>query len=86
MQKENESIKFPQYRKYLNGKNYFKILSANHFEEIQRLGSQYLRQSHEVKILPDRNFLQDLLVNYHSFALVISQEEYEAVQQQITRK
>ena len=71
-----ESIKFPQYRKYKNNKNYFKIHSMESFEEIQIFGQQKIISHKEVKILPDRNFLADLLFAYENFAEEITEEEY----------
>ncbi|MFL5754517.1 MAG: hypothetical protein ACJ76F_13980 [Bacteroidia bacterium] len=71
-----ESIKFPQYRAYKNGKSYFKILSALEFEEIQLIGSKKIVTRHNAKILPDHNFVYDLLLNYSDFAEEVSEETY----------
>lgn len=76
MNLKNVNIKFPQYRKYKNNKNYFRINSAETLEEIQLIGNRKTITIMEVKILPDRNFLMDLLFNYESFAEVITEEEY----------
>ena len=74
-----ESIKFPQYRKYKNGKSYFKISSQLEFEEIQLIGEKKIVTKHNAKILPDHNFIHDLLLNYADFTEEISEEEYLAV-------
>ncbi|MBC7862112.1 MAG: hypothetical protein IAF38_04005 [Bacteroidia bacterium] len=72
-----EGIIFPQYRKYKNGKNFFKIVSEKEFEEKTFLGGKTITHRFEVKILPDRNLISDLLINYAEFAEEISAEEYE---------
>ncbi len=64
---------------YLNGKSYFKIHSLSAFEEVQLIGTKKIITLHEAKILPDRNFIADLLINYATFAVVVGEEEYEKV-------
>jgi len=71
-----ESIKFPQYRKYNNEKNYFKIISENSFEEKSFVGKKVLINQFEAKILPDRNFIVDLVFDFSDFAIAISESEY----------
>ena len=72
-----KSLVFPQYRRYLNGRNYFCFHSMDSFEEIRGLGDKWLIENHVVKILPDRNLVQDLLFEYEGIAEVISAETYE---------
>ena len=67
---------FPQYRKYKNNKSYFKISSLTEWEEIQIIGSNYLHTAFEVKIMPDRNFIQDMLFDYAANWDVIEEKEY----------
>ncbi|MDQ3111492.1 MAG: hypothetical protein M3R17_16515 [Bacteroidota bacterium] len=74
-----EPMQFPQYRRYLNGRNYFCFQSLNAFEEIRSLGSKWLIEKHEVKILPDRNLVHDLVFEYQGIAEVIDPEAYEKV-------
>lgn len=71
-----EGIKFPQYRKYNNEKNYFKIISENSFEEKSFVGKKVLINQFEAKILPDRNFIVDLVFDFSDFAIAISESEY----------
>lgn len=59
----------------------FRIDDPEHFEEIRKIGSRYLITAHLVKILPDRNFVHDLIHNYSDFAEEIGSAEYE-----LTRK
>ena len=71
------SITYPQYRKYNNGKSYFKIISSEEFEEIQVLGNKKTLHHFNAKILPDRNYIYDLTFNYQEYWLVCDKEEYE---------
>ena len=72
----NTTTDFPQYRKYKNNKSYFKISSLTEWDEIQIIGSNYLLSKFEVKIMPDRNFIQDMLFDYTANWDVIEEEEY----------
>ncbi len=76
---QNKSIEYPQYRKYLNGKSYFKIISPTVFEEITHLGNTWTLHLFTAKILPDYNFIQDLTFDYKSYCEVIEYSEYEEV-------
>jgi hypothetical protein len=67
---------FPLYRKYKNNKNFFKITSENEFEELSIIGTKLIIKNHLVKILPDRNFIFDLIENSDSLFLNSSEEEY----------
>lgn len=76
---ENQAaLSFPQYRRYLNGKSYFCFESPNAFEEIRAFGSRWLSEKFEVKILPDRNLVHDLLYQYEGIAEVVSAEDFAA--------
>ena len=72
-----KSTSYPQYRKYKNGKSYFKILSANVFEEIKEFEGKYAKHLFEAKILPDRNHIYDLTFDFEKYCEVIPQKEYE---------
>jgi hypothetical protein len=74
----NSSITYPQYRKYLNNKAYFKIISPTEWEEIQIVGSQHILHQFTVKILPDRNYIYDMTFDYKNNWVKIGEEEYEA--------
>ena len=68
-------IHYPQYRKYLNNKGYFKIISATEWEEIQIVGNKYLLHQFSVKILPDRNFIYDMTFDYKKNWEAIEEDE-----------
>lgn len=70
---------FPQYRKYPHNKTFFKIISFEEFEEIQ-INSRGIERFHFVaRILPDRNYIMDLLDNRDKNWVVIDQVEYEQI-------
>jgi hypothetical protein len=71
-----KKISYPQYRKYRNGKNYFKVISVSELEEIQFVGSKCFVHRLEAKILPDRNFIHDLIFDFSENALEIPEKEY----------
>lgn len=70
-------IQYPQYRKYLNEKSFFKINSSTEWEEIQIIGSKYVLNKFKVNIMPDRNFLHDMTFDYKDNWLEINEAEYE---------
>ena len=69
---------FPVYRKYKNNKNFFKIINENEFDEINFIGSKTVVTKHIAKILPDRNFISDLLNDIGNTSELSNQEEYES--------
>lgn len=73
-----KGIVFPVYRKYKNGLSVFRINSADSFDEVRSMGARYLHSHHEVKTLPERNFLYDLVINYEAYAESVSAEVFEA--------
>ena len=77
MDRKDESTKFPQYRRYLNGHSYFKILSLTEFEEIKIIGTRHLVHHVIARQYPEKFFINDLLFNYQSFAEEIGEEEFE---------
>jgi hypothetical protein len=67
---------YPQYRKYHNGKGFFKIVSENQWEEILVVGSKYIFHEFTVKIMPDRNYIYDMTFEYKRNWEKINEEEY----------
>ena len=68
---------FPQYRKYKNAKSYFKINSAEEFEEYQLQFGKIVKHKFKASILPDRNYISDMLYNYKAHWENIHQAEFE---------
>jgi hypothetical protein len=52
---------YPLYRKYSDNKTWFKITSSSTFEELKILGIYFSMHSFQAAILPDRNFISDLI-------------------------
>jgi hypothetical protein len=67
--------KFPLFRKYEHGSTYFKIISADSFEELKIMGNNYSLKHYKATILPDRNYISDLIKNEGNHWKII--EEYE---------
>lgn len=70
-------MEFPQYRKYKNDHSYFKIISATKFTEYKTLGSKIEKFNFEATILPDRNFIHDMLNDYSKHWDKINRSEFE---------
>jgi hypothetical protein len=68
---------FPQYRKYPNNKNFFKIVSYYEFEEISYIGTQQLVQTTTSKTFAELMYIKDMLDNSQGYYEPISKEEYE---------
>jgi hypothetical protein len=77
------TVSFPQYRMYKNGKSYFKISSASEFEEIQVIGSRYFFHAFTAKILPDRNLIHDMLNDYGTNWVQITDSEFQAAKSRV---
>lgn len=69
---------FPTYRKYKNNKHFFKIINESEFDEISFIGNKAMVVKHIAKILPDRNFIADLLNDIGNTCEIATKEEYES--------
>ena len=74
-----KELEFPIYRKYSNNHAYFKVISKDFFEEVKKAPKGYSLHTFEVKILPDRNFINDLIANLELHWIEITEGEYEGV-------
>lgn len=70
---------FPIYRKYKNNKHFFKIMSMDEFEELSFIGKKLIITLHQATILPDRNFISDLLHDVGNTAEIATEEEYQQI-------
>jgi hypothetical protein len=77
----SQDINFPVYRKYKNGKSYFKIINAKLFEEIQIIGSKRVVKLIEATQFPEMSFIHDLIHNYGEMAEEVSGDEYERLKE-----
>jgi hypothetical protein len=72
-----EDIQFPQYRKYSNNKNFFKINSPKEFEEIQVIGRKKLHRTVVATQFPEMNLIIDLVTFANEFIINSSQNEFD---------
>jgi hypothetical protein len=76
-------MQFPLYRKYINNRSYFKIVDNDHFVELKLTGSMVEKHLFEAKILPDRNFIQDMISLQGGHWEAIGEAEYDAIERKI---
>lgn len=69
---------FPQYRKLINEKAFYKILDDRHFDEIVKLGSKILHSSIHAEQYPEMLRIQDML-NFSEGYVLSNEEEYSAL-------
>jgi hypothetical protein len=53
---------FPQFRRYNDGKTYFKILDASTFIEHKKIGNVFTISEIECKLYPEKMYLNDLII------------------------
>lgn len=70
------TTKFPLFRKYANGNTYFKIISTDTFEELKIMGNYYSLKNYKATILPDRNYIIDLIKNKGNHWVIIDEMEF----------
>lgn len=77
-------MEFPQYRRYKNRKSYFKILNEEEFVEYKLTGKRLESHRFKAKILPDRNYINDMLYNYEPYWEVIGESDFQGFLAQYT--
>ena len=70
-------MEFPQFRKYKNGQSYFRVNSNSSFIEYKLNGNRIEKHTFEVKILPDRNYLNDMLYSFENHWDRLSDSEWK---------
>ena len=71
-------MQFPVYLKYKNNASFFKIISFEELEELKYTGKILELYHFKAKILPDRNYIADLLKENSPYVEKISEKEFEA--------
>lgn len=79
MTTDPQEITYPVYRKYTDGRVYFKILSPTEFEEARQTSRGREFETHHAKLLPDRHLIMDMIDMRGGFWLGVSREEYESL-------
>lgn len=72
-----KSQDYPIYRKYADGRVYFKIKSPQEFEEARRTSRGVEFETHVAKILPDRHLIADMIAMHGGYWLEATHDEYE---------
>jgi hypothetical protein len=60
-------VTYPVYRRYPHGNTWFKVLAEDQFEELQVLGKHFSLSMHQASILPDFNYINDLVHDYEPY-------------------
>lgn len=81
--KNKPSILFPVFRKYSNNKSFFKIISKSEFEEIKFLNEKAELHCFTAKILPDFNFINDMIENHNNHWVESNEEEFKKMKLKI---
>jgi len=76
-------MQFPVYLKYKNNASFFKIVNYEVFEEVKFTGNKAELHIFKAKILPDRNYIADLLQTDSPYVEKISEEEFSEAKQKI---
>ena len=74
-------MEFPIFRKYKNNMSYFKVLSEEAFEELKKEPGGFKLYSVQAKILPDRNFIHDMIFNFEQHWDEIDEAAFVRIQQ-----
>lgn len=74
---------YPQYRKLVNNKSFYKIASDNVVIEIQLSGSRWQKHEIHARILPEKLLVLDLLAADGSSYVKIEEAEYFSAEQQM---
>ena len=75
--KLQSKMQFPIYRKYKNNKHFFKIINAEELEELSFIGKKLVINHLKATILPDRNFISDLIHDLGNTSELCTEEEYQ---------
>ena len=67
---------FPVYRKYADGSAYFEIISESEFREVKKIGNSFILHQISATILPDRNYIADLINNNGGYYVEITESEF----------
>lgn len=78
----DKNTDFPQYRKMINGKAYYKIINNRSFQEVQLIGSKKRLQEIEAKQYPEMLRIMDMLAGEGPF-VIINESEFEEMFNQI---
>jgi hypothetical protein len=81
-----EKTAFPVYRRYQDTDTWFEIHSEQSFDELKIMGSRFALVHFEARILPDRNFIYDLIHCNHQGIMVVSGNDFKQTLQDAQSK
>jgi hypothetical protein len=70
---------FPVYRKSIDSKNFFKILSNNEFIQVKIVGTKFKKFQYNVDKYPELILIKDLIECSSDFYLFANEKEFEKV-------
>jgi hypothetical protein len=70
--------KFPQYRRWSHGKNYYHLISPEEMTEIQVIGGSWTEHHLRAVQYPEKLHIRDLLECAHEEIVRISEEDFNA--------
>ncbi|TXB65452.1 hypothetical protein FRY74_08495 [Vicingus serpentipes] len=79
----NSNNIFPIFRKYKNEKSFFKIISKTEFEEVKLLKDKAEIHHFTANILPDFNFISDMISDFEPYWEISSEKEFETIKSKI---
>jgi hypothetical protein len=68
---------FPVYRKSIDSKNFFKILSNNEFIQVKIVGSKIKKFQYKVDKYPELILIKDLIDSSGDFYVISDEKEFE---------
>lgn len=74
---------FPIFRKRLNDKHFYRIISPDAFEEIQLLGEKVFKFDFEAKIYPDKVMIQDMISFKDGGVVEISELDFVEIEKRL---
>jgi hypothetical protein len=70
---------FPIFRKLINNKSFYKIISSTKFEEKRLIGSRLIIETYTASQYPEMLLIQDMINKTHAYYLDSNLEEFESV-------
>lgn len=70
---------FPIFRKLINNKSFYKIISSTKFEEKRLIGSRLIIETYTASQYPEILLIQDIINKTHAYYIDSSLVEYESV-------
>lgn len=73
-----QNAEFPLYRRYAGTDTWFEILSPSTFRELKLMLTHFAISTFEARILPDRNYIYDLIHCAQSGIIAVDASEFHS--------